>query len=205
MLLFDFIEFQLHLGRELHVHDFRKTLNQFVRNHATQQRRVKAPTLLHHILSVLNCLNDAGVCAGAADPQALHLLHQRRFRIARRRLREMLRRINVNRENPRLFCQFRQQLIFRADAGNFHKSVENQLAPTGTEDRIATGRGRIQFHRGLVKLCRRHLAGDEAAPDQLIQLVFIRPQLLRCFTGRKFCIGWPNRFVCFLRLLLLDE
>ena len=70
------------------------------------------------------------------------------------------------------FCrlaQLRQKLIFAGDAGNFHEAVEDKLAAGGAEERVAGLRVGGERDGGLIELRRRHLAGDESPPDQIVK------------------------------------
>ena len=72
------------------------------------------------------------------------------------------------------------KLIFAADASHLHEAVEDQLATRGAEDGFRLPCvWRDNRHGRLIKLRRRHLAGDETVPDQLIQLRLIRRRALR--------------------------
>src|SRR6185437_9175050 len=97
VFLFDLIELTFHARRALHVHDVGKGLDQLVGDDLAQQRRMKTTIDLLHILAILNRLNDAGIGAGPADTKLLQLLDQRGLGKPGRRLREMLRGINIDR------------------------------------------------------------------------------------------------------------
>ena len=45
--------------------------------------------------------------------------------------------INLDGKDRLLLGQIRQKLIFAADAGDFHESVEHELSPGGAEDGVA--------------------------------------------------------------------
>ena len=59
-------------------------------------------------------------------------------------------------------------------------------------------------HR-LIEFCRRHLAGNETRPDQLVQPIFIRPEFGVRFLRRKFASVGRIASWASWALLLLDE
>ena len=117
------------------------------------------------------------VGAGAADAELFQLLDQRRLAEPRGRLGEMLSGADFEWEDRRALRHFGQKQIVAGDAGDTHESIEDQLAAGGAEDRVAARRFGGDSDGGGVEFGRRHLAGDEAVPDQLIQLIFIGPEL----------------------------
>lgn len=92
-----------------------------------------------------------------------------------------------------------QGAIFIALAQRRH-----HLGPAVKAQRTALGAQLIiaGFHRqrGGIVLRRRHLAGDELAPDQLIQLLRVRFHVFQLL-GEHVHVRRTDRFVRFLRIL----
>src|SRR2546421_11454502 len=89
----------------------------------------------------------------------------------------MLGGVDLNWIDRLIFRERGQELIFAADAGDFHEAVEDELAAGGAEYRFAAFGGNGNVDRGLIEFSRGHLAGDETGPDQLIDLVFVGTEL----------------------------
>ena len=82
------------------------------------------------------------------------------------------------------------------------KPSKTSLRPVARKTASPAFGGRGDRHGGLIELRRRHLAGDEAVPDQLIQLASSAPSLPCASAGVKLSIGRADRFVGFLRALV---
>ncbi len=202
MLFFDLVELQFHSRRELHVHDFREGLDELVGHDRSEHRGMESAIDLHHVFAILDRLNDAGVRARPADPELLQRLHQARLGKARRGLREMLGRRNLDREDRLFLLQVGQELIFARDAGDAHEPVKNEFAAGGAEDGVAARRRRSEGHAGLVEFRGRHLARHKPIPDQLIQLGFVGSELVSRLRGSQVRVGGADRLVGFLRALV---
>ena len=98
----DVVELVFHLGRELEVEDLGKLLDQEVGHGHPQMGRVEAPLFLLDVAAILDCLDDRRVGAGAADRLFFQGLDQRGLAVARRRLREMLGRVEALASRARL-------------------------------------------------------------------------------------------------------
>ena len=96
MLLLNFVELQLHPGRELHVHDLWKSLDELVGHDRPKHRGVKPAIDLLNVFAILNSLDDARVGAGPTDPKLLQGLDQAGLCEPRRGLCEMLRRQHID-------------------------------------------------------------------------------------------------------------
>ena len=91
----DVVELVFHLGGELEVEDLGELLDQKVGHGHPQMGRVEAPLFLLDVAAILDCLDDGRVGAGAADRLFFQGLDQRGLAVARRRLREMLGRVEA--------------------------------------------------------------------------------------------------------------
>src|SRR5690606_2201730 len=132
------------------------------------------------------------------------LLLERRLVVARRRRREMLGRLDLERRERLILRQRRQGGFFRAlrYARSLVEPFEREGASARLEDsRLATARHRRHHHGGGVPFRRDHLRGDEALPDELVE-----PELLVGERGPhprrgQTDVGRTDRLVRLLRRL----
>ncbi|MNC18922.1 hypothetical protein D3C75_668430 [compost metagenome] len=121
-----------------------------------------------HVAAILNGRNDRRIGRRPADAALLHLLDQAGFRVARRRLGEVLGRVELEQLELVALGHVRQHVILarlalrRQHAG---EAVELEDAALGTQIELAG----LDRDAGRQVLGRQHLAGDELAPDQLVQ------------------------------------
>ncbi|MCE7934449.1 MAG: hypothetical protein DYG96_07625, partial [Chlorobi bacterium CHB2] len=85
----------LHLGGEPKVHKARKVLLQQRGDRNCRERGDQLRSGLAGVAAILNCVDDAGVGAGAADSFAFKGLHQCGFGVACRRLGLVANRLKV--------------------------------------------------------------------------------------------------------------
>ena len=158
-----------------------------------------------HILAGQQGLNNAGISRGSAYTVFFKRLHQARFRVAGRWLREMLLTIELVDRQLLVFLQHRQfafalflrvVLVFVIDR---IKARKNHGLAGGAEEVLFAADGDI--HGNRIELGGRHLAGDGALPDHFVKaslvLVHVAAQALR--RARDRCR--PNGLVRFLRVL----
>ena len=159
--------------------------------------------LLHpHIVAVLEHLQRGGIGRRTPDPQLLQTLDQARFRIARRRLGEMLLGADLLLGRRVAFGQARQQLgiivvavvaaffVEREEAGeDHHLSGRAQRMATAAVDHV---------DRRALQPGARHLARQRPLEDQVVEPRMIaRARLVAAKLGRA------DRFMRFLRILRL--
>ncbi len=84
---------------------------------------------------------------------------------------------------------------------DFEEAVELQHRSGYAEVVVAVGFGDDVDGR-LVEDCRRHLRGDEALPDELVEFVLLVAEIATYLVGMMIGVGRANRFVCVLRVLL---
>ena len=205
------VERVFHAGRELVVDVLREELGQEAIDDATDVRRNEASILHLDVLAIAQRRDDRGVRRRPADAVLFERFDERGFRIARRRLREVLRALQVLQAQPIAFGDGGQDsillvgdavvvafLIHRDEAG------AHEHRARGAERNAAVGRlagGEIE--RDRVVHGRVHLRRDGAFPDQLVELELIRIEELAHVLGVTRGRRRPNRFVRFLRVLRL--
>ena len=91
----DLVELLLHAGGELEVHVLAEVLDQEVRDDLADRLGVEAPLDDLDVAAVHDRRDRGGVRGRPADAVLLERLDQRRLGVARRRLREVLRRRHV--------------------------------------------------------------------------------------------------------------
>ena len=132
-----------------------------------------------HIFAVAQRGERRGIGRGPADAEFFHLLDERGFRIARRRLGEVLRREDLLARQILVRVDFRKAavvvtvvallavLLLVGIGGN--EAVE---ADDGAGRAQPGGPGAVpcgDFDRRALDLGRRHLAGDAALPDEVVE------------------------------------
>ena len=155
------------------------------------------------IFAVLNRGDHRGIGRRPPDPQFFHPLDQSRFGITRRGLGEVLLR-----RHRALFCglslhDLRQAalvaiLVIAALVVDFQEAIKQHDLPIGAQADLTIGRQDI--HHGPLHPRRRHLAGNRALPDQIIEPLLIhlrQPQLFGC-CGH---LGRADALMGFLRVL----
>src|SRR5690606_16020735 len=217
--LLDAVQLALHLAGEAHVEEVREQAHEELRHRLTQRRGVEALLLELDVLPVHERGDDLRVRRGPADAELLQLLHQARLAEARRRLREVLRRHEVDdgARLPGLQRGERGEVVQRAvvallaglrvEAG---EAVELHDRPGGAEQveaRAGVARGvpaadREVDGRGVVDR-RRHLAGDEAEPDELVETELVAVEIVLHGLGRAGRVRGADGLVGLLRALLL--
>ena len=90
----DLIEFLLELRGESEIEQVVEILHQSIGNELADFLRVKAARVQRHVAAFLNCRNDRRVGRRSTDPALLEFPHEAGLAVTRRRLREMLPRLD---------------------------------------------------------------------------------------------------------------
>ena len=127
-------------------------------------------------------LENRRIGGRAADAAFFELLDQRRFVVARRRLGEVLLRLQflerqflAGFERRQFVLQFLVFLVlaFLGFLVHFEEAVELHDGPGHAEpESVGAGLG-VDIHRGLVEDSGRDLRSHETLPDQLVDLVLV--------------------------------
>ena len=130
--------------------------------------REKPSVLDLDVSAVLDGGDDRRVGRGAADATLLELLDQGAFGIARRRIGEVLGRIDVRRSEPVALME-----LGDGDVLVLHHHRPEHLREAVKADYLALppeliGSG-LDLNFGYVDKAVRHLAGDEPVPDELVE------------------------------------
>ena len=177
----DFVEMLFHGGGEAVVQQFRKTFLQALGDDVPHLLGVEAPVLQPRVAAVLNGGDDRGVGGGAADAALFHFAHEAGLAVPRRRLGEMLAGFEFQQLEGVAGLQVRQDEIVVLLAGRGQHpgvAVELNNPALGGEFEFpglaAAFCRRRRRHRSGKIARRRHLAGDEAPPNQIVQPLGIR-------------------------------
>src|SRR5690606_21197827 len=200
LALGDVIQVFFHAGGKAVVHQVVETLGQALGDDIAHLFGVEAAVVQRDVATILNGGNDRRIGRRTTDTALFHFLDQTRFGVARWRLGEMLARIELEQPHGIALVHLRQHIIFAALAllrHDFGITVELENTALGTQLEVACN------HRdtGGKVLRRRHLTGNELAPDQLIQTlgVTLHPRALR---RAQINVEGANRLVRFLRAVL---
>ena len=178
--VFDFIQLVFHARGEAHVENILERFHQQIAHLFAQQRRREPALLLVHVLALHNRRNNRRIRGRAANSLFFQFLYQRRFRVPRRRLREMLIGTDCFETQFVAFAHSRKNsaigiafvfLLFLV----LHSLVRCEIA---VELHHRSGRAEcvtVGFHvnRGLIENRRHHLRRHEALPDHLVELEHI--------------------------------
>ena len=164
----------------------------------------QAALFLPDVVTGLDHLDRRRKCARPADPELLERLDQRGFGVARRRLGEVLLRLQllqvqllVDRERG----QFLVLIVVRVPLPDTREAVEDEHRTVRPENVI----GGAHINSGLREACGGHLAGGKSLPDQAIELELIRRQEGPHRVRRPLHIGRPDRLVRILHRALRLE
>ena len=159
----DRVELVLHGRREAVLHVAMEVMGQEAVDDLADVGRHEAPLVHLHVLPVLQGRDDGGVGGGTADPMLLQRLHQRGFAVARRRLREMLIRVQRDQVDDIALLQRRQHVIVfvrlrvvRAFLINGDESRLHQRGAVGAQHVALRAIRRRRAYRP--RRCRRPLA-----------------------------------------------
>ena len=147
--------------------------------------RDEAPLLQPDIVAVLQHRQDGRIGGRPANAQFLHLLHQRRFGVARRRLGEMLQRVHparasADRARPSAAacgCRLPPRRPRRCRRCPRDTASGSRRTRRSSRWRAASAPlPSVTSTADLVQLGRLHLRGDGALPHQLIQPALVGAQ-----------------------------
>ena len=181
----DAVELLLEIGGEIVFDVAGEEAFEERREHAALVLGNEALLVDAHIAAVLEHLQDRGVGRGPADAELLHALDQRGFRIARRRLGEVLAGVDRPLVEPLALIDLGQtaRVIVVAVARLIgvvlvlviepQEAVELDHLSGGAQVEHASGDIGGDVHGGALELGRLHLAGDRAVPDQFVELGLI--------------------------------
>ena len=155
------------------------------------------------IFAVLDRGQNRGIGGRSPDPQLLHPLDQRGFGIARRWLGKMLLRRDFLLVRLLALHDLRQTplvvlFVVAALVIDLQKAVKQHDLPIRAQADLPIRAGRV--HHGPLHPRRRHLAGNRALPDQVVQLALIRLGKFQRVRRRRH-LGRPDTFMRFLRVL----
>ncbi|MNZ47604.1 hypothetical protein D3C78_653240 [compost metagenome] len=166
------VQMFFHAGGEAVVHQVGEALVEALGDDVAHLLRVEATVLHRDVATLLDGGNDRRIGGRAADATLLQLLDQAGLGVTRRRLGEVLAGIQLEQLEQLAFVHFRQHVVFarlallRQDAG---VAVELEDAALGAQFELAGS----DADAGGQVLGRRHLAGDELAPDQVVEALGI--------------------------------
>ena len=159
-----------------------------------------------HIFAIAQHLQDRGIGGRPADAELFHLLHERRFGVARRRLGEMLLGEDLGHVRRHAAGKLGQAaavlvvaLVVPAFLIQGEKAVED-LHRTRCAEEDFPIRG-CQRRRGAVEFRRFHLARHGALPDELVEPVLVVVQIALHLFRAAPEIGGADRLVGFLGVL----
>ena len=161
------------------------------------------------VFAVLQDGQDRGVGGGAADAEFLHFLDQAGLGVARRRLGEMLQRVDVAALQRVLGGHRRQHAVVVFSRGTGFRlvsvfAVELQ-EPVERDDGAVGAQGLAlavhDIHDNLIQFRRLHLGRDGALPDQVVQAALVVRQAVDDAVGRASGLGRADRLVRFLGVL----
>jgi hypothetical protein len=109
LALGDVVELLLHVRGEVGVDDVREVLDQLVGHDVAHVFGSEPPILQPHVPAVLDRGDDRRVGGRPADPELLELLHERRLRVSRRGLGEVLLRQDLEHAEELLGGDHRQR------------------------------------------------------------------------------------------------
>ena len=199
--ILDFVQAALHVGGEGIVHDVLELVLHQARDHLAQRRRVEVLAVLDHILPVHNGGDGGGIGRGAANALLLQRPDEGGLGVARGGLGKLLLRPLGGLHQRLALLQVGQAgldlaaLLVLALFIHGQEAGELDLGAAGFED-IARA-GHLDVHAVVDGVC--HLAGQKAAPDQLVQPELLGGQvLLDALRGQGHVRG-PDGLVGVLR------
>ena len=201
----DLVELLLHVGGELIVRDRLELVDQQAGHALTERRRAQRLVLLGHIVAVQNGRDGRRIGGRAADAALLHRADERGFGVARGRLGEVLRRVELLDRERVALVKARQRLarlalllVVRALLVDRGKAREGHRMAGGAEHLSLAHNVR----RNRIQNRVRHLARDKARPDQLIQLILVRREILTDLIRQQLNVRRADGFVRILRIAL---
>ena len=201
----DLVELLLHVGGELVVRDRLELVDQQAGHALAERRRAQGLVLLGHIVAVEDGRNGRRVGGRAADAALLHRTDERRLGIARGRLGEVLRGVELF-DRERVALVKPRQRLARVALLFVVRALLVDRGKARERDRVAGCAEHLSLahdvRRDRVQDRVRHLAGDKARPDQLIQLVLVGRQVLADLIRQELDVGRADGLVRVLRVSL---
>ncbi len=209
----DAVELLFEIGGEVVFDIAREEAFEKGRDDAAAVLRDQPVLLSADITAVLQHLQDRGIGRGPADAELLQPLDQGGFRIARRRLGEMLARIDPELLERLADAHLRQPALLLV-LGRFvpallihgEKAVERDHGPVGAQiEQARPGRVNLRgdVDGGALELGRFHLARQGALENEFVQLGLVGIEEARDIARPPRDVGRPDRFVRLLRVLRL--
>src|SRR2546426_1088222 len=198
----DTVEVLLHPNGEARVDDLREVLAQEIGDDEADVLGHEGSAFLSNIPAIHQRGDRRRVCRRPADAELLERLDERRFREARRRLREMLRGIEAEQLQGLALLHFWERrdlflgLVARLEV-HAEESVEKDAASVRTQE-IRT---RLDVEARVLEARRRHLGCDRPLPDDRVQLELVRLEEALHAIRRARKIRRPYRLMRFLRTL----
>src|SRR5438093_444707 len=209
----DAVEVVLHARREPVVDEPAEVLLEQVDDGEGEERRHERSALLEDIAAVEDRADDRGVRRRAADAELLERAHERRFGVARRRVRLVTLRLELDQLDGTTLGQIRQAALvvvgLLVGVATFlvrgEEAAERNHRAGGAELRLlAAVRCTGDAQRNGLTLRILHLRRDRADPDQLVQRVLIAVELsLHVLRRAERVARRANRLVRLLRVLHL--
>src|SRR5436309_673707 len=198
--LFDVVQFLFHRGGKVVVHHVAEVFDQQIVDQLAQIGGMQPAVDGLHISAALDRFNRGGIGAGPADPAFLQRPDQRRFRVARRRLGEMLLRVegdHLERLAGRQVWQpaLLSLAILRKIAVDGQETGKLDARPRGAELVRAGG----DVHGERVHDGGGHLAAQEAFPDQFVDFELVAAQVRFHPVGRPLHGGGADGLMRVLR------
>ncbi len=209
----DLVEVLFHLGRERIVDESRSERLHQLHDRERERSRYEGRAALLDVLAILDRRDDARVRGRTPDAELLHLLHEARLRVARRRFRRVTRGLGF-RNLRRVTLRERRQHGFVLGALRVlcHVLTFDVRTQEAVEQHGASARNELDFasvlrrdvERGRDALHARidHLARDRALPDEFVQARLIAADLaLDIFRRAEHLAGRADGLVRLLRVL----
>ena len=207
----DAVEVVLHARRELVVDEAAEVLLEQLGDREREKARDERGTALERVAAVHDRAHDRGVGRRPADAALLERPHERRLGVARRRRGRVTLRGQLLRLDGLAFLEVRQRtlilvaVVVLADLVRGEEAGERDHGARGAELDVLAGcalRGEAQRHGLSARI--RHLGGDRALPDQLVERELVAVQLAAHLVGRaEEVAGGTDRLVRLLRVLHL--
>ena len=201
LLLGNLIQLFLHLGGEADVDEFLEIFGEHIHGHNAKLGNKQLFGFFDDVAAGKQCNDGRGKGAGAADALLLQLLDERCFGEVRRRLGEVLlcRHELVKQQlaagfNIRNLGVLFFVIIF---AVQLQEAREFQYGACCTQLVV----GSINCQGGNVINSVRHLTGNNAVPDERIQLELVVGEVLLHLGRGTHDTGRTNRLMCVLSVL----
>ena len=195
--LFHLVQAAFHISGKLHIDDVLEPVHHQSCDHLTQGGRDQMLVLLFHILPVLNGGDGGGVGGGAANALFFHRLYQGGLGKPGGGLGKVLLLIDFGGRGFLPYLQFRQRgthrlrFLIPALFINGNKAGEPEALVCGPEHMPrALGIDRYGIIDGIC-----HLACQEPAPDQLVELILVQGQAGLHPLRVQLHVGGPDGFM----------